>query len=344
MLPVIVHLRETPDVELRLVLMTSEEAGMAAAAGVPFEMLDVYATKARRLDFDLAWGVEPLINAIRTFRPDIFLCIEVNYILRNAVRYCRQAGIRSIVVQHGTPNRFSLHAFLPFEGDRFLAWNAFSKDFLCRHGMPDRKVVVTGAIPFDRTQTIVPDRVRIAAEAGLDGSRKWAVFTTQGVGAGNMPSLDEIRTGLVETAREFANHPDWQIVYQVHPSQKIEDVRAILDEAGFADTSAVRYHDTEELIKAGDAMITFFSTTAIDAVLLRKPLLLINLSDDRDFFPFAEMGVALAAFSRDDIAVSIRRLIGGFQIDDDKYAAAVHLMNHVNDGQALPRVLKNILE
>jgi len=106
----------------------------------------------------------------------------------------------------------------------------------------------------------------------------------------------------------------------------------------------VRYHDTEELIKAGDAMITFFSTTAIDAVLLRKPLLLINLSDDRDFFPFAEMGVALAAFSRDDIAVSIRRLIGGFQIDDDKYAAAVHLMNHVNDGQALPRVLKNILE
>jgi len=339
MFPIIDEIRKNSDIVLTVILMTQEEQAMAVEHDIEYKMLDEFTEKKRLYDFDLGWGLEPLINAIDRINPDLFIAIEVNYILRNAIRYCHEKKIKSIVVQHGAPNKYSMHAFVPFEGDLFLAWGAFSGDVLAKRNMPKEKIILTGGIPFDRTLSLVPDRNSISRILSLDPGKKWILFTTQGSGSGNMPTPDEIRSGVVETAEALANNEDVQLIYQVHPSQNIDLVTELLDGLSGGNCMVCRYRDTEELISASDAMITFFSTTAIDAVLLRKPLMLINLSDDRDFFPFVQRGAAIGAYEKEDIRPSLDRLMSGFVCSDEVYEELADYINYKNDGKALSRVM-----
>jgi len=341
-IPLINELMKTDGIEIHLLLMTQEERQIAQANGFPCCMLDEFTPKKRNFDMDLAWGLEPLINAIDAIKPDLFIAIEVNLILRNAIRHCKQKRIPNLVIQHGTPNRLSVNAFAPFEGDLFLAWGEFTREFLVRHHVDPAKIVITGGMPFDRTLSLAPDRKKIAVELGIDPDKKWILFTTQGVGAGNCPSEEEIRTGVVEVAKEIKRYPDCIVLYQVHPGQAVDHVREMIEPAENPDACVIKYGDTEELIACSDAMITFFSTTAIDAVLLNKPLLLINLTDDKDFYPFTGMGAAFSAFTKEDIPVQLGRIIheGAALLEYQKKAASY--VSYGNDGKSRERVLRII--
>ncbi len=344
MIPIIRELSNNSSVSLEVLLMTQEEREIAEQYGITYKMLDEFTTKPRQYDFDLAWGLEPLINAIDKINPDLFLAIEVNFILRNAVRYCREKKIRTIIVQHGTPNKYSLHAFVPFEGDLFLAWGDFSKDFLVQHNMPPEKVILTGGVPFDRTSTLTGGKDLIADALGIDPTKRWLLFTTQPSGPGGIPTPEEIRIGIWGVASSVSHYDDVILIFQAHPSQDIASITEILKETSSNNYIVSQYSDTEALIHSAFAMITFFSTTAIDAVLLRKPLMLINLSDDKDFYPFESMGVALVTHHMNDIDVMVQRLLNSPPIDWSGYERAAQYINYMNDGNALKRVMSIIYQ
>ncbi|MFA5072274.1 MAG: polysaccharide pyruvyl transferase family protein, partial [Nitrospirota bacterium] len=107
MIPLIKELEKRSDIELKVIVMTDGECDLAEKAGIPYSRYDEYTDKIRRADFDLEWGFEPLIHAIDREQPDLFVAIEVNLILRNAIHYCREHGIKTFIVQHGTPNKYS---------------------------------------------------------------------------------------------------------------------------------------------------------------------------------------------------------------------------------------------
>lgn len=324
-------------VRLVLLLMTQEEKKLAEDAGLACRMLDEYTDQPRDRDFDLAWGLEPLLNALEQERPDLFVVIEVNYILRNAIRHCKQKHIRNLVIQHGTPNPYSLHAFAPFEGDCFAAWGSYSRAWLTPYFLDPGKLRLTGGMNFDRLSTLQPDRQQLARELRIPADGKWVLFTTQTTGAGGLPTEKEIQEGVVEAALALKGHPDWQMIYQVHPSQTVEAIAGIVNPLGVPNARVMKYRDTEMLIAACDGMITFFSTTAIDAIVLRKPLLLINLEEDQGFFPFVKKQAALGAYRPEEIQRQVQTLLQpGLELPGQEAMASE--MNYMNDGKALERV------
>jgi len=72
--------------------------------------------------------------------------------------------------------------------------------------------------------------------------------------------------------------------------------------------------------------------------------MLINLSDDRDFFPFAKMGVAIGVYEAKDICFSIEKLLNGSAFKNKSYDEAAEYINYKNDGKALQRVMAIIYE
>lgn len=340
LIPIIKEFQKSERIQLAVILMTQEEKEIASENNIPYTMLDAYTEKKRTYDFDMAWGLEPLINAIDSIKPHLFIAIEVNYILRNAIRYCKQQGIPNVIIQHGTPNKYSLHAFAPFEGECFLAWGQHTKDFLVSNHVDEKKIFITGGINFDRTLSIAPNKKAMAQALGIDAKKKWVIFTTQGSGTGNMPSPEEIYDGITEAVREFMKYPDYQLIYQVHPGQQIEEVQFIVNEIAENNAVVTKYKDTEEMIAVSEGVITFFSTTAIDALILGKPLLLINFFDDRDFFPFAKMKAAFAAYSKEEIPAQIGNLLNNPGQLSSYVKKAAEYVNYMNDGKALERVLK----
>jgi len=327
-------------IEVTLVFMTQEERKIAIQENIPYKMLDEFTSKKRMQDFDLAWGIEPLIHAIESIKPDLFIAMEVNYILRNAIRFCKLNSIPNIVIQHGTPNDFSLHAFAPFEGDCFLAWGEFTKEYLIKNYVDENKIILTGGIPFDGLREIIPNRKNIAKEIGCDPTKKWFVFTTQGTGAGGKPSYEQIYDGVVETAKFISQCRSSELIYQVHPNQDIKEIQEILNTVDSKNCYVTKYNFTEELIAASEGMITFFSTTAIDCTLLGKPLLLINLNGDENFLPFAKMGAAFLAISKTEIKDVFQRMYNDSSILVEKQKKAAKYVNFKNDGKALSRVMK----
>jgi|GEM_PF-2455531 len=344
LVPVIKALWQDKRLSVQVIVMTNEEINIAISEGISARMLDEFADKPKKSDFDLGWGLEPLINAIKQIKPDLFIAIEVNYILRNAIRYCSLTGIPNLVIQHGTPNEYSLHAFLPFEGDCFAAWGEHTSEFLQKHGMPLEKVYLTGGAHFDRSLSLITDKDRIAAELNLRANSKWLLFTTQGSGAGGMPTIEEIEMGITEVASAAMQYPDVDLIYQVHPGQSLEDVQRQLEKVPEHRSRVVKYRDTEALIAASDFMITFFSTTALDAIVMKKPLLLINLSDDSDFLPFVGMGAAYGAYTKEEIRISMSKLIEDPCSLSPNVEKAAEYVNYRNDGKALHRIINLIME
>ncbi|MBU5440997.1 UDP-N-acetylglucosamine 2-epimerase [Paenibacillus sp. MSJ-34] len=339
MIPIIKRLKEDSKISLVTLIMTSEEKAIALENEIDFVMLDEFSVVPRSMDLDFGWGLEPLINAIDTIKPDLFMAVEVNHILRNAVRYCFQMGVTTLVIQHGTPNKYSLHAFAPFEGDYFAAWGEHTKQFLVQHGVDPEKIFLTGGVNFDRTRNLCSSKEIISEKLGICSRKKWIVFTTQYVGAMNCPSLEEITIAFTEVAKLSKLYSDCHFIFQVHPGQSMEQVSSIIKTIEEPNCIIVRYYDTEELLSVCDGMITFFSTTALDCVILEKPLLLINLSEDREFLPFVQMGAAFGAYEKGEIASQLKRLIYEPDLLVANSEKAAKYINYLNDGRAIDRVI-----
>ena len=345
MLPLIKELEKHGDIELKVMLLTPDEWRLAESEGIKYSRFDDYTARKRRADFDLEWGLEPLINAIEKEKPHLFLAIEVNYILRNAVRHCKNLGIKTLIVQHGAPNKYSLHAFAPFEADCFAAWGDFTKEFLVENGVEPERIVVTGGPVFDETISLKPDKGEIYTELGIGPEiKKIIVFTMQGQGVGLRPSTEEIESGIIETMKAASQCQDVLLLFQAHPEQTIEYIQKVAEKAGHSSAKVIKYHDTESLIAISDGVITFFSTTAIDALILGKPLLTINLSDDRDFYPFVPMGAAFGAYTKEEIMPAFKKLIENPEELKDGREKAIPYVVYKTDGKSLERVLDLIEE
>ena len=344
MLPIIKELGKRGDIKLKVMLLTPDEWRLAETEGIKYSRFDDATTRKRRADFDLEWGLEPLINAIEKEKPHLFLAIEVNYILRNAVRHCKNLAIKTLIVQHGMPNKYSLHAFAPLEADCFAAWGDFTKEFLVKNGVEPERIVVTGGPVFDKTISLKPDKDKIYTELEIGSEiKEIIVFTMQGQGVGSIPSAEEIESGIIETIRAASQYQNVLLLFQAHPGQNPEDIQNIAKKAGYPDTRAIRYHDTESLIAVSDGLITFFSTTAIDALVLGKPLLLINLSDDREFLPLVPMGAAFGAYTKEEIVPAFGKLIENPEELKAGREKAIPYMVYKTDGKSLERVL-NLIE
>ena len=344
MLPIIKELERHDGIKLKVMLLTPDEWKLAESEGIKYSRFDDYTARKRRADFDLEWGLEPLINAIEKEKPHLFLAIEVNYILRNAIRHCKSLGIKTLIVQHGTPNKYSLHSFAPFEADCFAAWGDFTKEFLVKNEVEPERIVVTGGPVFDKTISLKPDKVKIYTELGIGpDSKRIIVFTTQGQGAGFRPSTEEIESGIIETIKAASQYQDVLLLFQVHPGQSVEDIQKVAEKADHSGVRVIKYHDTESLMAVSDGVITFFSTTAIDALILGKPLLTINLSDDRDFYPFVPMGAAFGAYTKEEIMPAFKKLIENPEELKDGREKAIPYVVYKTDGKSLERVL-NLIE
>lgn len=102
--------------------------------------------------------------------------------------------------------------------------------------------------------------------------------------------------------------------------------------------------DTSEQLFVCDLMITKNSTTAMEAVALNKPVIILNLSGDPDPVEYVREGVALGIYAGDDLKGGIKRLL-----DDDRELALNrprYIENYLYkvDGMATDRVVTVISE
>lgn len=188
-------------------------------------------------------------------------------------------------------------AFTEMEVDGAIVGSGLDLAYTDRCRIEPEKVHVTGYPDYDGYSRLDQGECRRQLEAAYPqaAGRKVVVFTSQYATAGfpNSARLHNLRT-VIETARRMPN-----VYFLLKPHPLRESVPStIVDE--LPDNVALGPDfNTVVSLKAADVAVTFWSTTALEAILLGTPLVQLNATGLPDFLDLStQLGREVARSSQ----------------------------------------------
>lgn len=240
--------------------------------------------------------------------------------------------------------------FSSFLEDRLLS------DFFCVSGPGNesmkrrflrdtKKIIVTGQPRFDKIAKAGEcfDKLTICRRFGLNADAKILLWATETHALTLKENKDNI--SLVYGAAQSIKN--LQLVVKLHPA---EDQQAILYRQNPGNVPLIVKGDQNigELIYVCDAIIIGSASAAgIEAAILGKPIIVLNLSGKPDVMPYVEKGVAIRAHKGDDFVRVTNDTLYSKEVQG-KLARArkrfVYDYAYLQDGQASERVAKLIID
>jgi len=222
--------------------------------------------------------VEGFKNFLEMEHPSIvFLPDETIDIARAASYLCKKKNVPCLVMQHGS---------ITEEGAEPTEINAIKKivfgkairDFLVNRGMNSKKIEITGSPLYDSfSEKISKDKImNLKEKFGIEKNDKVILFASTGDNKRALPRL----TALFKFAKKT---PNIKIIIKQHPAEyhkkKYENFYRKLAEKNLVDI-IISKDELRILLNFSDAFVTDFSTTILEALIVRKPIILMNFEKE----------------------------------------------------------------
>ncbi len=171
---------------------------------------------------------------------------------------------------------------------------------------PNRAVKVTGQPRYDRIAEImkVVDPGEVHKKIPLPHGKRMVLMA---MAFNGLP--DEENRFYLETILHAINGiSNAFLVIKQHPGETESHRRMILEMLVENRENAVlvpKTSDTLSLIWASDLVLTRYSTVGLEAVALKKPLIILNLSGQPDPIDYVSRGVAIGVYNASDLQLAI---------------------------------------
>lgn len=216
-------------------------------------------------------------------------------------------GVNTLTIQEGLYEISSFHHM--FNSKKIALQGEEVKNDFLKSGVEEGRLVVTGAPVYD----FIKDSVRIRKEInnfkylekyGIDLKKGLIVFASQPHDK-KLYKVEEKRRILMGLKMAMANFPDCMLVVKLHPYESYEELgNSILEKDCDKNIVVVKDINIFDLIYICDLLITKWSTCALEAILLDRLVMTINLGAAPDPFPYADNNVALGVYREEDIIPS----------------------------------------
>jgi hypothetical protein len=293
------------------------------------------------LDFCLDSAIQHLDPEAIVANDDVLVFKPLTHTDRKLI-VLQSASVREQVERH----RYLL--FSSFLDDSLLS------DYFCASGSQSRslkekflrdakKIVVTGQPRFDnlaRSDEFF-DRDKICRKCGLATNKKILLWATDS----GVP-VEENRENISALYQAATALEDVQLAIKLHPA---EDQEAPLykQNHSYAPIIIKGKQPISELLYVCDVMITKSSTTANEAAILNKPIVVLNLSGEPDAMPYVEKGIALGVYKKEDLVSTIKDALYDGKVRE-KLAEGrekfVYEYAYTQDGKASERVANLIMQ
>jgi glycosyltransferase involved in cell wall biosynthesis len=225
---------------------------------------------------------------------------------RALVFAAKKFRVPSIVLQHGIPSHFKHTSYRELAADELIAWGRKSKELFKRHGISGKKILVAGNPKFDSyVRKPVRDKRGLCKKLGLNPDRKIVVLATQPFYQISSAVFPEERIEFIASAAEAVEKTGAQLVVKVHPSDSVEEVRELAGNA-----VVEKRIDLNSLLNACDALIVHNSGIAVEAMIVGKPVLVVNLTRRKDVVPYVEEGAAFGVYEKNKLVESVKKVLG----------------------------------
>lgn len=278
--------------------------------------------------WELRQGIRYLTLAPRVLEevaPDVLIVASETSLDNKAlIAVARQRGIPVLAVQHGSipPTDDYLVDFTAHPADFGLP--EISKEWLfpdrfCISGLtthrtltdqigyafPER-LVMTGQPRFDPlfSPTRYFDRDRFCRAFEVDPAKRIVLVGTQTFHiAGNREQFARAVLGALR------RRPDLAVLVKPHVIESPRFYHRLIREIGLPAKVLPASTSMQEALFACDLLITFYSTIAVEAMILGRPVVTVNLTGLPDPLPFAREGAALGVYREEDLPAAIEKAL-----------------------------------
>jgi len=258
---------------------------------------------------------------------------------RIAVALARRYGIPTLTVQPALINNHPRYG--PLYADKAAVLDEFSREvFVERGGVAAERLVITGLPRWDGVFEINRESAvsEVQERLGLNSEDKFVVFATQPI----PPSYTQRM--IQATMRATSRYPAMRLVIKLHPSESVENYEVLLEDLDGISCrpTVVADIDLHALLAASELLVTGFSNVALEAALLDKPVLVVNLTGEPDPLPFVQDGIALGAYSEAEVERQFNRIMSEPLISEQLRVGRHQYMQRnpqLFDGKATDRVV-----
>ena len=288
------------------------------------------------------WWTEMVMRAIEERSPKLVLVAdEAMPFGAIAVRAAGAADIPSMCVIHGAMPDHPKH--VSAKATRVAVNGELTKRLLLERGTEPERIAVTGLPQFDRLADPAGlDPEPVLRELGVAAGRPVVVHTMlSGQGVTSMDEVVAATAEVVDAANEMRRQAAF--VFKRHPADTGNLLVARMgvnpEGAGIVLTLDA---PTLRLLAGADVVVTQMSTTGQEAIMLGRPLVVVNLSGKPDTIPYVEYGAALGVYRPGELAQALR-----LALSDDATLAAlaegrerfIRDFAYKADGKATERVI-----
>lgn len=258
--------------------------------------------KARdALDISLGRGFPEAVRDYHTMRRIIQLTnAKIVFILGHEDRHniaailaARKCGIKTIEMHHGILPQLPIYPKdYPFP-DKVCVDGKRDYDRYVEAGFGKERVVITGRPRYDKLAEFAKEAnpEEIQEKYALPANNRillWAVQTHD-------PTMSQNEENEVNAEKVFdtmSRLPDWHLIVKLHPDedQKAPLYRKMAKKYGLQISIFDKKADTNELIMASEAVMMKISTVGVDAVLLGKPVILLEFLKSHSLEEFSRYG------------------------------------------------------
>jgi len=280
--------------------------------------------------------IEIINNMLSVEKPKLLVVMnEITTLGNIAVYIAKKKGIKTLCIQHGAMG--DAFSFTPVSVDKIAVWGESSTKALIEKRTSKEKITITGAPQFDDlTIRNISLNKNIIKKLGINPYKKLIFLTTQPVS-----DMKEITTAVCKAVKSI---PETQLVMKLHPSEYFMNIyKKIAKKEGVNAIITKKY--LYPILNACDLLITPHSTTAMEAMILGRPVITINLTGKPDIMPYAESGAAIGVYRPEDIKPAIKSVLEDKDLREKlakKAKQFIYDQCYKMDGKASERILNLI--
>ncbi|MFC1729982.1 UDP-N-acetylglucosamine 2-epimerase [candidate division KSB1 bacterium] len=286
----------------------------------------------------------------------VFAIDETGLVGRSLLVGAKRNNVKSIAMQHGVVPEGSfeyIHLKKEMKGktkpplaDITCVYGNQTKEFLVKRGCyPKESIKIAGQPKYDLLANADKffKKSEIYKELGLDPKKKTILITTQPIPYGEMAS---IVSAVFKAAKSI---PKTQVVIKLHPREYHADesrYKKLAKEEGI-DVLITKKANLYKLLYICDVNITKHSTTALEAMIVDKPVITINLMSRLDFFSYASSGAAIGVYEEEKVKEAIKKALYNRKAQKTMEKARKSFIKrniYQVDGKATERIVKIILD
>lgn len=241
-------------------------------------------------------------NIIKKYKPSLLITSDMaDSRVRVYTSLCKSLNIPTLEIQYGMMGNEGLWRF--FNSDAVATWGQSSKAIMIKEGVPDEKIIVTGAPRHDESATSSREYLDALKNKYSESGRKIIIllastyFHKSHKDHPHAKALNLMRLAISEAT---ASNSNLMLLVKPHPHEDVKQTKKIFSKFNniiFIDKDL----DIRDYIYICDVFVSFGSTATMDA-LASKKLTICPVFPDWGFSKFYEnSGAVLTPKSIDDI-------------------------------------------